>query len=99
MFTATADFHHFRPFGVLAVFTAVLAVRFGRTITGSVRAFGRFGLSHRSDLLKVVGLAVIGRGSIAMLGPLLHTVKSASRVAKSVYFSNPDNQCMMLRAN
>jgi hypothetical protein len=34
-----------------------------------------------------------------MLGPVLRTVKSASRMAKSVYFSNPDNQCMMLRAN
>ena len=32
MLTATADFHHLRPFGVLAVFTAVLAATFCGTV-------------------------------------------------------------------
>src|SRR5437762_9001070 len=56
--TATADFHHFGFFSFLAIFTTVLAVLFGRTITRWVGAFAGIIVSHCSDLLKVsVGLS------------------------------------------
>jgi len=53
VFAAAADFHHLRSLGILAVFAAVLAVLFGRTITRAVRAFFGIGISHRRDLLRV----------------------------------------------
>jgi len=34
-----AYFHHMRLLGLLAVFAAILAILFGRTITGGMRAF------------------------------------------------------------
>jgi hypothetical protein len=46
MFTTAADFHHLRPFGVLAVFTAIFTAFFGRTVAGAVRAFPLVLFSH-----------------------------------------------------
>src|SRR5436190_11164740 len=46
MLTATADFHHFRPFGVLAVFAAVFTVLFGGTVACAMRTFSLVLFSH-----------------------------------------------------
>ena len=79
MLTATADFHHLGFFSFLAVFTTVLAVLFGRTITRWVRAFAGIIVSHRSDLLKVsVGSNDLFRWrgfSLVMLGAVTPMVK------------------------
>ena len=56
--TATADFHHFGFFSFLAIFTTVLAVLLGRTITGPMRAFCTWFVSHDNNLL--FGVVIVG---------------------------------------
>ena len=44
----TAYFHHMRLLGLLAVFAAILAILFGRAITGGVRTFFGFVFGHKN---------------------------------------------------
>ena len=48
VFATAADLHHLGSLGVLAVFAAVLTVRFGMTITWAMRTFVGIGISHRA---------------------------------------------------
>ena len=52
MFTAAANFHHLRAFGIFAVLAAVFAVLLCRAIAGAVRAFALILFSH-NDLLVI----------------------------------------------
>ena len=59
MLTATADFHHLGFFSFLAVFTAILAVLFGRTIASRMRTLAGLFISH--EILSLPFRALRGR--------------------------------------
>jgi hypothetical protein len=54
----TADFHYVGLLGFLAVFAAVLAILFGRTIASGMCAFCFLVLRHKTTLLsdKLIGI-------------------------------------------
>jgi hypothetical protein len=94
VFTATADFHHLGSLGVFAVFAAVFAVWFGRTIARSMSAlFGRI-FSHCGSPSAQVGAIKLLGDLRPMLGAnesrVKHEVARASmnhaRVARAASF-------------
>jgi hypothetical protein len=72
--TTAADFHHVRLVSFLAVFAAVLAVLFGRTIARPVLAFVGDFVSH--DRLLLIVDSILGGLVTTMLGAISLLVKT-----------------------
>jgi hypothetical protein len=71
---SAANLHNFGFFSFTAIFAAILAVLFGRTIASRMRTLAGFFISHEISLLVLRGDSIVG--DKAMLGAIRSEVKA-----------------------